>query len=154
MAISVFHSDHGVSQAHVDYAVSQVNRPGVDNGDSELNGFFLFTWMLPASLSDLQSALHGPCCGDAPVPSSECEMVKRGERPNLSRLCNRANRPSRLMTAVGTRDRETGDIVFYTLYGGKAAPREPLDEAFADESLHAEWLESVSFWATHALSRS
>lgn len=150
--VTVLHSDHNVSQAHIDYATSQVNRRGVDLGDSELNGFFLFTWMLPASLSDLQSGLHGPLCDDSPVPDSECEMVKRGERPNLSRLCDRATRATRIMTAVGTRNRYNGDIVFYTLYGGKAAPREIGDESLADDP--AALAESTAFWATHALSRS
>lgn len=143
MATTIFHQDHNVSQAHVAFAVSQV--------PSELNGFFLFTWTLPLDLSDLQSGLHGPDCGDAPVADAEVEMVRRGERPNLSRLCSRPMRPTRLLTAVGTRDAASGDVTFYTLYGGLAAPREIGDESLVgDEPATAE---SSAFWATHALSR-
>lgn len=142
IAVALFHSDHSVSDAHLSWALDQVAAEGVQ-------GFFLRTFTLPENLSDLTCGLHGPTMGDAAVPESECEMVQRGERPNLSRLCNRPARNDRRISIIGIRD-ESGWQVF-TTFGGPCAEREVGDPSLAADP--AAFAASESFWAVHALSR-
>lgn len=138
MNVTVFHADHGVSPDHMVLVSNLFQELG--------DGFLLRTIELPEGLADLESGLHGPLAGDAPVPSSEVTWAKRGERPGLSRLCGRAMRPTRLMTIIGTR---TGDTVtVYTVYGGPCAPREITDPTLPPQAAE----EAAQFWATHALS--
>ena len=84
--------------------------------------------------------------GDDPVPDSECVLRVRGGRPGASRLCPRPSRPSRLMTViVGPHE---GETILYTAFGGPAAPREPHELPHGSDA----YVESLAFWAQHALS--
>lgn len=136
----IHHADHGVSALHVVFGIESL---------VGTSGFFIRTIELPAMLPDLMSGIHGPIAGDEPVPDSECEMIRRGERPNLSRLCGRAPRATRQMTMIGIVHPE--HVEFFTVYGGPCAPREIGDPSLEADTEAAR--ESAEFWAQHALSR-
>lgn len=138
MTITVFHADHGVLDSHMAVITNLFQEAG--------DGFLLRTVELPAGCPDLMSGLHGPLAGDEPVPSSEVRWARRGERPGLSRLCDRRPRPTRLMTVIGTREGEA--VKVFTAYGGPCAPREITDPSLPPEAAE----EAAQFWALHALS--
>lgn len=130
-----FHADHSLTQAHKDFLVERF---------STKTGFFLETIEMPEALPSLPCGLHGPLMGDEPIQDSETTMKARGERPGLSRRVNRANRPSRLLSAIG--GIHEGKMWFFTAYGGPVAPKEVYD---TEEG--AERKASEEFWADHAL---
>lgn len=136
---TICHADHALLPVHFE-VVRKIFEARAD-------GFHALSVRLPTSCPALPCGLHGPLMGDAPVPSSEVTWAGRGARPNLSRLCARAPRPSRLLTVIGTR---SGDCVrVFTAYGGPLAPREVTDPNLPADAAEA----SMQFWATHALSR-
>jgi hypothetical protein len=142
MDITILHADHGVTGIHRGIIKDVFIKAG--------DGFLLKTVNLDdydgyANLP-LMSGIHGPIAGDPPVPADEIVWAKRGERPNLSRLCNRAPRPTLLMTVIGTREGEK--VTVFTVYGGPCAPREITDPTLPAEAAE----EAAQFWANHALS--
>lgn len=139
--LPVSHTDHALTPAHLAW---------IQERFADRQEFFLETLELPGELAALDCGLHGPLCGDAPVPESEVTYQQRGERPGKSRLCSRPSRPTRLLTVIAGPD---GDepCVLYTAFGGPAAPREPFDPAVALMPPEAQEACRV-FWAEHALS--
>jgi len=139
MTISVFHADHEVSTATIEWAVSHINP----------QGFFLRTLELPEGHADLMNALWGPVCGD---PSMEGESYIKVRDPNdkwrpETPFVKRAARPTRLLTIIGVAEGE--DVKVFTAYGGPAAHRVPGDPSLVPGT--AEHAEAVAFWKTHAL---
>lgn len=135
----VFHADHALLPCHFEVVRSLFEQAA--------DGFLALSVQLPASCPSLPCGLHGPLLGDEPVPSSEVTWACRGARSNLSRLCARAPRPSRLLTVIGTR--ADGHVRVFTAYGGPLAPREATDPTLPAEAAE----QSIQFWAKHALSR-
>ena len=134
---TILHDDHGISDSQFRFALNKLE-------DQKLtNGFYLKTFELPGELGSADSLIYGPIVGDAPIEDWECDLVRRGERPNLSRLFkikhNRPPRKSKLLTIIGS-----GQTI-WTAHGGPAAPREIGDPNAGQDS--------IDFWAEHALSR-
>lgn len=138
MNVTIFHADHGILAAHKAVITNLFEEAG--------DGFLLRTVALPEGCEDLMSGLHGPLAGDPPVPSSEVRWARRGDRPGLSRLCDRPMRPTRMMTVIGIR--EGTEVKVFTAYGGHCAPREITDRSLPPEAAE----EAAQFWSTHALS--
>lgn len=139
LAIKVIHhADHGVRKSDILTAV-------VLGLPSEAQGFFIVT---ERTGSAHWCALHGPMCGDPAVTEDQVEYRVRGDRPNPSRMVDRPFRQSAYLTVIGVRDGD--DLHIITAYGGKLAPREPLDATIQDNP--ASLKESQDFWAVHALS--
>ena len=136
MAMTVYHSDHGVDQNLLTWALSQVTS----------DGFFLRTFEIPAGFGDLSNALHGPASGDAAVEETEVSYIQRSADRPLSRMCARSPRATRLMTIIGIQGE---DPVVFTAYGGPAAEREVGDSSLESDEEKAA---AAAFWATHALS--
>jgi hypothetical protein len=133
------HLDHGLSPAHIEWMLEQFKARA---------GFFLETVELPRHLEPLQCGLHGPIVGDEPVPEGEVNYQKRGNRAGDSRMCDRPQRETRLITVIAGPHGEE-PCVLYTAFGGPSAPREPWDAGIKTDS---EREASVLFWAAHALS--
>jgi hypothetical protein len=112
-------------------------------------GFFIKTFQLPDQLPMLENALHGPACGDEPIPESEVHYAARPGREWTSRLVKRPKRLTRTCTVIaGESASGAGDCVLYTVFGGPVSPREVNDPyRKADEETA-----SREFWAKHALS--
>lgn len=140
MEISIFHTDHNVSEAAIRWALETI-REGA--------GFFAKTFLLPDAFADLSNALHGPACGDPPVPEAEVFYAQRSPDRPPSRLCKRAPRKSRLLTVIGIRAAAGGASLIFTAYGGPMAAREPGDPNLTTPE---EIEEARAFWAAHALS--
>ncbi len=136
----IFHADHGVSEASLVWAVSQVPSPG----------FFARTFELPPEEPDLLNGLYGPSCGDPPVEDAVTFTRQRSPDRPLSRMVRRPARPTRLLTVIGVAPQEGEEAVIYTAYGGPLASREPGDSSLVLGS--PEHREAVAFWATHALA--
>lgn len=135
--VHVIHADHGVTEEHLTLIAALAPQAG----------FFLLTIDLPEGVPSLLCGLHGPLAGDPPVPSSEVHWATRGERTNLSRLCDRAPRETRRMTCIGNVE-DVYSMTIYTAYGGELAPREITDPTLPADAAE----ESAQFWAVHALS--
>ena len=131
------HVDHGLNQSQLDFLVEKF--AGKD-------AFFIETVELPEELGTVPCGLHGPLMDDSPV--LEAEMVVRGDRPNPSRLCDRAARPTSKVTVIAGPNGDDA-CVLYTAFGGPLAPKEPGDPTLEGKALE----ESTAFWAVHALSR-
>jgi hypothetical protein len=140
MDMNILHADHGIDPSH-----EAVIRGLFEAADGDT--FIVTTVTLGGECGDLMSGIHGPIVGDEPVPSEEVEWALRGERTNLSRLCDRAERPTRLMTVIGKREDDV--VTVFTAYGGPLAPREITDPTLPPEAAE----EAAQFWAQHALSR-
>lgn len=138
LTLDILHADHGIGESHRDVISKLFEEAG--------DGFLLKTVELPSECPDLLSAINGPIVGDPPVPSAEVFWTRRGTRRNLSRMCNRPMRPTRLMTIVGAREGE--NVKIYTAYGGPCAPREITDVSLPSKEVEV----SAQFWAQHALS--
>ena len=139
--LTVSHTDHNLTPAHMAW---------IEERFGDRQEFFLETVELPPELPALDCGLHGPLCGDAPVPEAEVTYRRRGDRPGKSRICDRPSRPTRLLTVIAGPD---GDepCVLYTAFGGPAAPREPFDPAVS--LMPPENQEACrAFWKEHALS--
>ena len=136
MAMTVYHSDHGVDQNLLTWALAQVSAPG----------FFLTTVEIPVEFGDLSNSLHGPASGDAPVAENDVTYVQRSADRPLSRMVERPTRPTRLLTVVGIRGE--GEDTVFTAYGGPPALREVGDPSLSSDEKAA----SAAFWAEHALS--
>jgi len=133
------HTDHALTPAHLAWIVETFG---------DLDAFAIRTVTMPAHLSDLPCALHGPCVGGLPILERDVFYRKRGERVGESRMVVGESRPSRWLTViVGPHD---GEIILFTAFGGPMAPREPFDPALADRP--DEHAESVAFWGAHALA--
>ena len=135
MAMTVYHSDHGVDQNLLTWALAQVSAPG----------FFLTTVEIPVEFGDLSNSLHGPASGDAPVAENDVTYVQRSADRPLSRMVARPVRATRLLTVIGIQGESP---VVFTAYGGPAAEREPGDPSLSADEKAA----SAAFWAEHALS--
>ena len=135
------HLDHKLTQDCIDYILELFKNE---------NSFFIKTFNLPENLPQLENALYGPLCGDAPVKESEVYYEQRGDRPGQSRMVDRPIRPTRVCTVIaGPIEGEEG-IVLYTAYGGPAAEKEPFDlEGVPYEVLK----KSLKFWEEHALGK-
>ena len=133
------HLDHGLSEDHVKWILATFG---------ERDSFFIETVELPAELSSLDSGIWGPIVGDAPLEEADVTYSARGDRTNLSRICDRPTRKTRLMTLIAGPNGDHG-CVLYTAYGGPCAPREPATVPAEDSAALAE---SEAFWSQHALS--
>jgi hypothetical protein len=134
------HLDHALTEAQVEFVL------GLSAKEGDLT---IQTVELPEELGTVPCGLFGPLMGDEPVSDDECEMVKRGNRPNASRVCDREPRQVRTVTVIsGPHDGEA--CVLFTAFGGPLAPKEPGDVSIKSE---AERKESEEFWAEHALAR-
>jgi hypothetical protein len=133
------HLDHALTVQHLAWLLAQC-------GSRE--GFFIETFSLPGDLPALPCALHGPEMGDEPVPESECQYVKRGDREYLSRVCNRSPRLIRKLTVIAG-PHEGLDCILYTAFGGPLAAKEHGDPTIKPGK---ESTESAEFWSDHALS--
>lgn len=132
------HLDHGLTVEHQEWLTKRFE---------ERDGFFIETVDLPDGLGPLLRGLHGPLCGDDPVPETEVFYATRGSRAGESRMCRRAPRETRRMTVIaGPHDGHS--CILFTAFGGEVAPREPWEPGLNDSAK----AESVSFWAVHALS--
>lgn len=138
MNVTIYHADHGILDSHWFVILNLFEEAG--------DGFLLRTVELPDECPDLLSGIHGPIAGDEPVPSSEVRWAHRGDRKGLSRLCDRAPRPTRRMTVIGIREGDT--VKVFTAYGGECAPREITDPNLPPEAAE----EAAQFWSVHALS--
>jgi len=136
--IAVVHADHGIERTTLDTLVAQVDP----------TGFFLVTLPLPSGCPDVQNALHGPKCGDAPVLDAECVMKQRSPDRPLSRMVARPTRPTRLVTLIGME--KDGAVTLFTAHGGPSAEREVGDKSMDGDAAAIE--ASAKFWAEHALS--
>ncbi len=139
MLITVFHTDHGVTLATLDWALAQI----------QPTGFFLRTLTLPDSHVDLENGLYGPSSGDAPIQESEVYYAKRTEdRPESRMITKGIKRATRLITLIGMCNPD-GSVTVFTAYGGPAAEREPNDPTLrTDEEKSA----AAAFWAVHAIA--
>lgn len=88
----ILHADHGLTAAHLDFVQSVL--AGWDGT------FVLLHLDLPSHLLPLPSGLHGPACGDDPIPESEVWYAVRGRRAGPSRLCARPPRMVRKIVIV------------------------------------------------------
>ena len=164
------HLDHSLTQAQIDFLVSQF---------AECDGFFIETVELPESLGTVPCGLYGPIMGDAPVTDDSVVMEKRGNREYTSRMLadkNARPRQVRQVTVIaGPHDSET--CILYTAFGGPLAPRECADIRKEMEKLHKDRAglhdmspeyqeiqtkilalrvkreESDKFWSVHALAQ-
>ena len=133
------HLDHGIPTAVLAHLLTLLG---------ERDGFFVETVELPAELGVVPCALRGPAVGDPPIPDSETEMRRRGERTWESRTTTLPPTRTRLVTIIaGPAGSDT--CVLYTVYGGPCAPQEPDDPNLDPRRIGP----SMDFWATHALSR-
>lgn len=136
--MKVFHSDHGVSEALISWALAQVSS----------EGFFIKTLEIPASEPDLQNGLYGPESGDQPIHEGQVYYRCRGDRKGPSRLIRAGTRPTRLLTVIGVKSANDEETTVYTAFGGPSAKREPWDPSLSPE----ERVSSAAFWAHHALA--
>jgi hypothetical protein len=138
--IDASHLDHGLTEPQISHIMATF---------AGRDAFFIETIELPEELGMVDCGLHGPLMGDDPVGDDECELVRRGDRPNLSRLCDRQPRPTRQVTVIAG---PHGDdpCVLYTAFGGPVAEKEVGDPTLTDDDAIAK---SAAFWAEHALSR-
>lgn len=133
------HLDHGLKQEHIDWLLERFK---------DREAFFIETVELPTELPPLMCALYGPTMGDPPVVESpDVRYIVRRPRKWTSRVVDRPDRPTRLVTIIAGPS-EGHACVLYTSYGGPAAPREPGDQAI---DTGENWLEARDFWAEHAL---
>lgn len=136
------HVDHaGVTVKHLEF---------IQEKFGDRTSFFIEEVEFPQELSPLPCGLYGPACGDDPVPKNEVVVEKRPGRDWPSRLIDKPMRYSFRATVIAGPAEGYDGIVLYTVYGGPAAPREPLDPAIKSE---AERQDSERFWAQHALAR-
>lgn len=134
--ITTYHSDHGISESTIRWAIETI----------QPTGFFLRTLELPYEHKSVMNALYGPMSGDAPVPESEVHYKKRSSDRPPSRMINRPLRPTRQITIIGVA--EGKNIKVFTAYGGPAAEREPGDPTMSE----AEQAAAETFWREHALA--
>jgi hypothetical protein len=134
----VYHADHGIERSTLDTLVATLDP----------TGFFLVTVNLPEGCPDVQNALHGPKCGDAPVLDAEVTMKQRSPDRPMSRMVARPTRPTRLVTLIGIE--KDGAVTLFTAHGGPSAEREPGDKSMEGDAAAIE--ASAKFWAEHALS--
>jgi hypothetical protein len=134
---TVFHADHGVSPAQMDFIKGQL-------AQSAPQGFFIREIMIPRSLGTVRNALYGPAAGDAPVPESSVSYRPRGDRPWADRVVYWSTRPSDRVQAIGVREGDAFKL--FTVYGGYLAPQHPDDPANPDVAA------ARRFWSQHALS--
>lgn len=133
------HTDHGLSEAHLEYIKTRF----IDR-----TGFFIETVELPDSLPEVPSAIYGPVVGDEPISEGEVFYVRRGERPNLSRMIDKPTRPTRKLTVIAGPTEEE-PCVLYTAFGGPLAPKEPGDPSLKEGE---EMRKATAFWSQHALA--
>ena len=137
----ISHLDHGLSVEAVKFIEEKLEKR---------EGFFIETFELPREFGQLKSALYGPLCGDPPISEEEVSYVRRGDRNWDSRMVDRPERDTSIVTVVAGPIDEDGvkeDCVLYTVYGGPCAPQEPVDPNCRDLE------ESDKFWDEHALAR-
>lgn len=139
------------ADSHLDHVPSSVLEWVLKTFASR-DSFFIEECELPPELPTLECGLHGPACGDAPVPEAEVRYASRNGRSTKSRLCARPTRQTRRVVVICGPDDEPvkGEIVIYTVYGGPQAPREPDDPGIAGKSELIS--EAKAFWSEHALS--
>jgi hypothetical protein len=130
------HLDHNVGEATLAWLLERFR---------DQSGFLAETLTLADYLPALANGLHGPACGDPPVPDHECTWVIRGKRTWPSRVCHRPSRSTRIVTVIAG-PHDDLDCVLYTVYGGPLALQEPGDPTCKDRAA------SSAFWAVHALS--
>lgn len=147
------HTDHGLLPQHWGWImdVAGEHRAHCEKAGTPLTPL-IRTVELPGSTPDVDNALYGPACGDAPVTDAEVTLERRGDRPWADRLVARPKRPSRLLTIIAVpefRDvPEKGKrLVCFTAYGGPQAPQHPDDPGNRDPE------GARKFWAEHALAR-
>ena len=108
--------------------------------------FFRETIELPEVFEMVNCDLYGPAAGDDPVPESEVFYMRRGDRPNMSRMVNRPKRLTRFITVIGG-PYQGKPCVLYTVFGGPYALREPNDPTLKPEDVEV----CKTFWKDHAL---
>lgn len=134
------HTDH-VSPTTLAYLVTN-HKPAGGPGPA------VETITLPDVLPEEPCLLHGPACGDAPVPEDEVTYGQRPGRAILSRLCRRPARMTRRVTVI-TGPYGDHPCVMYTAFAGPPAPRETGDPLISTDEKREE---SRQFWAGHALT--
>ena len=147
------HTDHNLLQQHWGWILDVA---GMHRAECERAGIpltpLIRTVDLPEHCPDVDNALYGPACGDAPVSDAEVTFERRGNREWADRLVARPKRPSRLLTIIAVpefRDvPEKGKrLVCFTAYGGPLAPQNPEDPSNGDPE------GARRFWSQHALAR-
>lgn len=133
------HTDHGLSDRHLQY---------LQFAFANKTGFFIETVYLPEELDAVPCAIYGPSVGDEPVEEGEVFYVRRGDRPNISRMIDRPSRPTRQITVIAGPHKEE-PCVLYTAFGGPPAPKEPGDPSLEDGE---KMREATTFWREHALA--
>lgn len=105
--VSDSHTDH-LTREQLDWIVERF--AGRDS-------FFIESVEMPTYLGTLRCGLHGPAMGDEPIPESEVRYEVRGDRDGASRICDRAPRPTRIVTVIaGPHDGQP--CVLYTAFAG------------------------------------
>lgn len=134
------------SDSHTDHALSPEHVTFIEFVFGTRDAFFIETVAIPPYLPPLPCNLHGPATGGKPIQEAEVVYLRRGERPEASRMVVREPVPTRLLTVIGG-PHGNEPCILYTAYGGPLAPREPWDLSLDDEGRE----ESAAFWAIHAL---
>jgi hypothetical protein len=132
------HVDHGLTSAQLEWLLDRF---------ADRDSFFIETVELPDELGTAPCGLYGPDMGDEPVPESEVRYANRGEREWPSRLVDRPDRPTRMVTVIGG-PHDGHACILYTAYAGPCAPQEPRDPGCKDVPA------SEQYWAEHALAAS
>lgn len=136
---TVLHADHGIDDDQMEWILDEVSDLVLEDG------FFIKELRVPRDLGEVPMALHGPACGDDPVPEDEVFYSNRGsDREWEDRLVDRPVRSTRTVQVIGIR--EGAKYTIFTAYGGPLAPQHP------DDPTNAEPEAARAFWAEHALS--
>ena len=137
------HADHGITGDQINH----IQEALVKNTE---NGFFMTEIIIPEELGTVPCSLYGPLMDDGDVPRAAVKMIKRSEdRPADPLLVGFKTRPVDYVQVIGIRDMKADSFQLFTIYGGPAAPRNPLDESIETDK---ERLEAQEFWASHALA--
>lgn len=137
MSFTVYHADHGITEAQMGHIQSALQGAVED-------GFFISRQDIPPELGTVPCGLHGPAMGDAAVADEEVELLTRGDRAYADRMVARPFRPVDYVQCIGIREGDT--FTLFTVYGGPLAPQHPEDPSNRDVEA------SEAFWAVHALS--
>ena len=138
MSFTVYHADHGITEAQMGH-IQEALKTSVEDG------FFISRQDIPPELGRVLCGLHGPAMGDPAVTDDVVEMLTRGDRPYADRMVYRPFRPVSYVQCIGIREGDS--FTLFTVYGGPLAPQHPEDPSNQDVEA------AKTFWAAHALSK-